>query len=78
MLHINDSCGHAAWPSQAHCCLPASQAAYELFNQAVEELPAGPLHLVALSGVPVIFPKASGTAWRKPPLKGRPCLVVQK
>lgn len=33
------------------------QAAYELFNQAVEELPAGPLHLVALSGVPVIFPK---------------------
>lgn len=49
-----------ATSANRRCSTPALQAAYQLFHQTVQELPPGPLHLVALSGVPVIFPKASG------------------
>ena len=37
----------------------ALQASYELFRRVVAGLPQGPLHLVVLSGIPLIFPKAS-------------------
>ncbi|PRW44508.1 plasma membrane [Chlorella sorokiniana] len=33
------------------------QASYELFRRTVAALPPGPLHLVVLSGIPLIFPK---------------------
>lgn len=38
------------------CCL---QATYDLLKRTVDSLPAGPQHLVVLSGIPLIFPKAS-------------------
>lgn len=43
--------------ADAACFHP--QASYELFRRTVAALPPGPLHLVVLSGIPLIFPKAS-------------------
>ncbi|EFN58804.1 hypothetical protein CHLNCDRAFT_140598 [Chlorella variabilis] len=34
-------------------------ATYDLLKRTVDSLPAGPQHLVVLSGIPLIFPKAS-------------------
>ena len=43
--------------------LPARlQGTYDLLKRTVAALPEGPLHLVVLSGIPVIFPKASSPA----------------
>ena len=38
---------------------PPKQATYDLIRAAAAALPPGPLHLVALSGIPLVFPKAS-------------------
>jgi hypothetical protein len=39
--------------------LPPLQATFDLLNRTVDALPAGPQHLVVLSGIPVVFPKVS-------------------